>query len=146
MNHFRALLFIPTGVQVLGWNSSFNIFCLEKTSKQNNLLILKITIVKLKLQWNTASDDLYCPYAENDLRENGKFKSTMSSRDGKTSFDFEGVYTLVKNQEAIHYRLTDGREVQISFTAVGKTTIVTITFEAENVNSVELQRNGWQAI
>ena len=98
------------------------------------------------MKWNTASDDWHCPYAENDLRENGKFKSTMSSRDGKTSFDFEGVYSLVKNQEAIHYKMADGREVQVSFTTIGKTVTVTETFEAENENSIELQRNGWQSI
>jgi len=42
-------------------------------------------------QWNNASDDWHTPKAENDLRTNGKFKSTMAARDGSMSFDFEGV-------------------------------------------------------
>lgn len=98
------------------------------------------------VNWNNASDDWHCPYAENDLVENGKFKSTMASRDGKVSFDFEGVYMLVKNIEAIHYRMADGREVQVSFSPWGDETKVTETFDAENLHSIELQRNGWQSI
>ncbi len=96
--------------------------------------------------WNTASDDWHCPYAENDLRENGKFRSTMASRDGKMSFDFEGVYSLVKIHKAIHYGMADGREVQVEFSPDGNATWVTETFDAENVHPAELQRNGWQSI
>ena len=45
------------------------------------------------MQWYHASDDWHAPYAENELRVGGKFKTTMSAKDGSTSFDFEGVYT-----------------------------------------------------
>jgi uncharacterized protein YndB with AHSA1/START domain len=98
------------------------------------------------VNWNFASDDWHCPFAENDLRENGKFRSTMASRDGKMSFDFEGVYSLVKHHEVIQYRMADGREVQVWFSRDGNATRVTETFDAENVHPVELQRNGWQSI
>ena len=98
------------------------------------------------IKWNAASDDWHCPFAENDLKENGKFRSTMASRDGKMSFEFEGVYSLIKKHEAIHYGMADGREVQVSFSSEGNATRVTETFDAENVHSVELQRNGWQSI
>jgi len=98
------------------------------------------------VNWNFASDDWHCPFAENDLRDNGRFKSTMASRDGKMSFDFEGVYSLVKKHEAIHYGMADGREVQVWFSPDGNSTWVTETFDAENVHPVELQRNGWQSI
>ena len=59
---------------------------------------------------------------------------------------FEGVYSLIKNHEAIHYGMADGREVQVWFSPDGNATRVTETFDAENVHSVELQRNGWQSI
>ncbi len=98
------------------------------------------------VNWNFASDDWHCPFAENDLRENGKFRSTMASRDGKMSFDFEGVYSLVKHHEVIQYGMADGREVQVWFSPDGNATRVTETFDAENVHPVELQRNGWQSI
>lgn len=98
------------------------------------------------VNWNNASDDWHCPYAENDLAEKGKFKSTMASRDGKMSFDFEGVYTLVKKHEAIHYGMADGRKVQVLFSPDGNSARITETFDAENVHSIELQRNGWQSI
>jgi uncharacterized protein YndB with AHSA1/START domain len=98
------------------------------------------------VHWNHASDEWHCPYAENDLTENGKFKYTMASRDGKMSFDFEGIFTRIKEHEAIDYLLGDGRVVQISFTASGETTKVVEIFDAEQINSIELQQNGWQSI
>ncbi len=44
-------------------------------------------------QWCQASADWHAPHADNDLRTNGKFKTTMAAKDGSFSFDFEGVYT-----------------------------------------------------
>jgi hypothetical protein len=70
----------------------------------------------------------------------------MASKDGKMSFDFEGIFTFVKEYETIHYLLGDGRKVQISFTQLEGKVKVVETFEAEQINSVELQKNGWQAI
>ncbi len=98
------------------------------------------------VHWNHASDDWHCPAAENDLRENGKFCYTMASKDGKMSFGFEGIFTLINEPEAIHYLLGDGRTVQITFTEINGQVNVVETFDAEQMNSVELQRNGWQAI
>ena len=97
-------------------------------------------------KWNQASDDWHSPHAENDLRTGGKFKTTMAAKDGSMSFDFEGVYTNVQLHKVIEYTLLDGRKVKITFSGTGKETNVTETFEAEDENSVELQRGGWQAI
>ncbi|MFZ1368784.1 MAG: SRPBCC family protein [Ferruginibacter sp.] len=96
--------------------------------------------------WNNASDDWHTPRAENDLREGGKFLSRMEARDGSMGFDFRGVYDAVKPNELIAYTLEDNRKVHIVFTGSGNETTVTETFEAENENSIELQRSGWQAI
>jgi uncharacterized protein YndB with AHSA1/START domain len=67
------------------------------------------------INWNFASPDWHTPFAENDLRVNGKFISTMASRDGKMSFDFEGQYTTIKNHSLIEYKIIDGRKVSITF-------------------------------
>ncbi|WP_264565520.1 SRPBCC family protein [Flavobacterium sp. N3904] len=98
------------------------------------------------MKWNNASDDWHTPYAENDLRVGGKFKSTMASRDGTMSFDFEGEYTLVKQNEAIEYVLADGRKVKISFEETPNGVEVIESFDPETVNPEEMQRSGWQAI
>ncbi len=98
------------------------------------------------IQWNNASDDWHTPYAENDLRVDGKFKSTMAARDGSMSFDFEGVYTNVQQHKVIEYTILDGRKVKITFSGNGNETKVVESFEAETTNSVELQQGGWQAI
>lgn len=97
-------------------------------------------------QWCQASDDWYAPYAENDLRKDGKFKTTMAAKDGSVSFDFEGVYTNVIPNNSIEYEMADSRRVSVSFLSQGDDTKVVETFDAENTHSLEMQREGWQAI
>ena len=97
-------------------------------------------------KWNFASDDWHCPKAENDLRVGGKLKSRMEAKDGSFGFDFEAIYDEVINHKKISYNLTDGRQVITAFENQNGKTKVTTTFDAETQNSVELQRNGWQAI
>jgi uncharacterized protein YndB with AHSA1/START domain len=97
-------------------------------------------------QWCAASDDWHAPYAENDLKTNGTFKTTMAAIDGSFSFDFGGVYTNVIPNKVIAYTMNDGRKASILFSANGRETKITETFEAENENPIEMQRGGWQAI
>ena len=97
-------------------------------------------------QWNNASEDWHTPHAENDLKEGGRFMSKMEAKDGSFGFDFGGTYTLVETNKQIEYTLDDGRKVSINFTSQGNETTVVETFEAENMNSIELQKSGWQAI
>ena len=97
-------------------------------------------------KWNSASDDWHTPSAENDLRTGGKFSSRMEAKDGSMGFDFGGVYDDVKTNQLIAYTMEDGRKAKVNFTAQGNTTTITITFDAETQNSVELQQGGWQAI
>lgn len=98
------------------------------------------------MQWAFASPDWHVPYADNDIRTGGKFKTTMAAKDGSFSFDFEGIYSDVQENKLIAYKLADGRQVKITFNDAGDTTNITETFDAENENPVEMQRGGWQAI
>ena len=97
-------------------------------------------------QWSYPSDDWHTPHAANDLRTGGSFSSRLEAKDGSTGFDFGGVYDAVKPNEYIEYTLGDGRKVKIIFSAQGKQTTITESFEAENTNSLEMQQGGWQAI
>jgi uncharacterized protein YndB with AHSA1/START domain len=98
------------------------------------------------IHWNNASDDWHTTRAENDLRAGGKFMSRMEARDGSIGFDFTGKYTYTDQYKIIEYLIDDGRKVRIDFISHGKTTEVTETFEAEQTNSIEMQRAGWQSI
>ncbi|HEY0653168.1 MAG TPA: SRPBCC family protein [Chryseosolibacter sp.] len=97
-------------------------------------------------KWCQASDDWHAPKAENDLRTGGKFVTTMAAKDGSVSFDFGGVYSNVKPTSLIEYAMEDGRKVKVIFESIGDKTKVTETFDPESENSIELQRDGWQAI
>ncbi len=70
----------------------------------------------------------------------------MESKDGKSGFDFYGIYSRVKPKEFIAYTIGDGRKVEIKFSGNGDGTHITETFEAESQNPVEMQHDGWQAI
>lgn len=98
------------------------------------------------MQWNNASDDWHTPFAENDLRTGGKFKSTMAAKDGSMSFDFEGNYTVVETHKKIEYKMEDGREVIITFEESDHHVTVTESFDPESMNPLEMQQAGWQAI
>lgn len=97
-------------------------------------------------QWNFASEDWQCPSAENDLKPGGKFKWRMEAKDGSVGFDFSGVYLEVVQNQLISSKLDDGRMVKLEFSIQESGVKIIETFEAENQNSVELQKQGWQAI
>ena len=97
-------------------------------------------------KWNNASPDWHTPWAKNDLRVGGSFVSRMEAKDGSMGFDFGGTYDEVKEHEYIEYTMGDGRNVKVRFSGQGDTTKMGINFEAEETNSVEMQRGGWQAI
>ncbi len=99
------------------------------------------------VNWNFASEDWECPSAENDLEVGGKFSFTMAAKDATMKFNFEGIYTQIIENEYIEYVIIDGRQVSINFfrTDEGQVNIVQV-FDAEDVNSAELQKSGWQSI
>ena len=97
-------------------------------------------------QWNSAQDDWHTTRSAVDLREGGQFSARMEAKDGSAGFDFEGTYTRVVPNKTIEYRMSDGREVKVEFIERGNSVVVKETFDSENENPHELQRQGWQAI
>lgn len=97
-------------------------------------------------QWNFAHPSWHCPSAENDLQIGGKYKARMEAKDGSFGFDFEGIYSEMVLGQKFTYVIGDGRIVNVIFKPLGDKTEVTVLFDAETVNSVELQKEGWQAI
>lgn len=98
------------------------------------------------VQWNAASDDWHTTAATVDLRVGGAFLSRMEARDGSVGFDFEGIFTQVVPRELLEYSLGDSRVVQVDFVAGAGGVTVRESFDTEDENSAELQRQGWQAI
>lgn len=98
------------------------------------------------VNWAFASEDWEAPAAENDVQVGGKFKIAMAAKDKSASFDFEGVYTTVKEYDTVEYDIADGRHVKVTFRELPEGVQVTTTFDPENDNTEELQRAGWQAI
>lgn len=98
------------------------------------------------VHWNNASPDWHTPKAENDLQVGGKFSYTMAAKDGSFSFDFWGVFDLIKENQLLEYTLGDNRKVSCVFISEGDNTKIVETFEAEGQNPIEMQQAGWQAI
>ncbi|WP_297332981.1 SRPBCC family protein [Flavobacterium sp.] len=97
-------------------------------------------------QWNFASDDWQCPWAENDMKPGGKYIARMEAKDGSMGFDFEAVYDEVNPGESFTYTMPDGRRVDVTFTENKNVTDVTVVFDPENIHPVDFQKAGWQAI
>jgi uncharacterized protein YndB with AHSA1/START domain len=96
--------------------------------------------------WNFASPDWHCPKANSDFTVGGEFHYIMAAKDGSVDFDFCGTFTKILDRSFIEIFLEDGRELNIQFESEGEHTKIIETFEPEEVNSIELQRQGWQSI
>lgn len=96
-------------------------------------------------QWNAASDDWHTTRAAVDLRVGGEFSSRMEAKDGSFGFDFAGTYTKVEPNALLEYSFGD-RTCVVTFTPTADATTVRVAFDAEEENSVDMQRGGWQAI
>ncbi|MEY4558070.1 MAG: hypothetical protein RL024_228 [Actinomycetota bacterium] len=96
-------------------------------------------------QWNFASDDWQCRDAKVDLRVGGEFSSHMEAKDGSFGFDFGGIYTNIIEHQLIEYSFGD-RSASVAFEQVGDGSKVTVEFDTEDENSVDMQREGWQSI
>jgi len=98
------------------------------------------------IHWNHASDDWCCPWAKNIFNVDGEFSYRMEAKDGSFGFDFAGKYLEIEEKKKILYELEDSRRVEVKFIQNGNNTKIIETYDAEEENSLELQKNGWQAI
>jgi uncharacterized protein YndB with AHSA1/START domain len=97
------------------------------------------------VNWNFADPSWHCPSAENDMRVGGTYKARMEAKDGSFGFDFEAVYSEIKEGKQFTYEF-GGRTATVQFNNLGNQTEVVVTFDPENENPVEMQKGGWQAI
>ncbi len=98
------------------------------------------------VKWNFADPSWKCPSASNDMRVGGKYSARMEAKDGSFGFDFEAIYDEVIDGKKFTYTMPDGRQVTVLFNENGSQTDIVITFDPEGQNSIEIQKNGWQAI
>lgn len=96
-------------------------------------------------KWNFADPSWHCPSASNNMQIGGKYLARMEAKDGSFGFDFEAYYTEINEGLDFTYEFGD-RSVSVQFHNLDQQTEVIITFDPETENSIELQRNGWQAI
>lgn len=97
------------------------------------------------VNWNFADPSWHCPRAENDMKIGGTYKARMEAKDGSFGFDFEAIYTEIITGKEFTYEF-GGRTAAVRFESSNNQTKVTIEFDPENENSLELQKNGWQSI
>lgn len=96
-------------------------------------------------KWNFADPSWHCPTATNDLKIGGRYLARMEAKDGSFGFDFDAVYQEINQGESFIYEF-GGRLARVEFKETNGQTEVTITFDPEAENSIDLQRQGWQAI
>ena len=97
------------------------------------------------INWNFADPSWHCPSAENDMKIGGTYKARMEAKDGSFGFDFEAIYTEIIDGKQFTHGF-GGRNATVQFNNLGSQTEVVVTFDPEEINPIELQRGGWQAI
>jgi len=97
------------------------------------------------VNWNFADPSWHCPTATNDMKVGGIYNVRMEAKDGSFGFDFEAVYTEIHDGESFAYEF-GGRQSSVVFKEQNGQTTVTVTFDPETQNPVEMQQQGWQAI
>ena len=95
--------------------------------------------------WNFADPSWHCPSAENDMRVGGTYKARMEARDGSFGFDFEAIYSEIIPGKEFTYSF-GGRTVNVKLESADNRTLISVTFDPENENPVEMQQDGWQSI
>jgi uncharacterized protein YndB with AHSA1/START domain len=98
------------------------------------------------VEWNFASSDWRCPSAHVDLRVGGVYSARMEAKDGSLGFDFAATISAVEPESLLQYDLGDVRKVDVRFESTPAGVRVSETFDAEDQNTAEMQRSGWQAI
>lgn len=98
------------------------------------------------VKWNFAIDDWHCPKAEIDLIAGGNFSYRMEAKDGSVGFDYNGAFSKIISHEFISVTLEDARMVTVNFEKNIEGVKVIQTFDAEDENSAEQQKQGWQNI
>jgi uncharacterized protein YndB with AHSA1/START domain len=96
-------------------------------------------------KWNSGSPEWHTPRATVDLRVGGSFCSRMEAKDGSAGFDLAGTYTKIVENQLIETAFGDRTSV-VKFSAGADGVTVQQTFDAEETNSIEMQRGGWQTI
>ena len=96
--------------------------------------------------WYFASDDWHVPNVEQNFEVGKTFTYRMEAKDGSMGFDFSGTFTDIKVHKSITYVLEDNRKVVTNFEEYGNQIHLIQEFEPENDFSLEMQKQGWQAI
>ena len=97
------------------------------------------------VNWNFADPSWHCPTASNDMKVGGIYKARMEAKDGSFGFDFEAIYTEITDGKQFSYEF-GGRNATVTFENQDDQTEVIVSFDPEKENSLEMQKNGWQAI
>jgi uncharacterized protein YndB with AHSA1/START domain len=97
-------------------------------------------------KWNFADPSWHCPAATNDMRVGGKYSARMEALDGSFGFDFEATYDEIVDGEKFTYTMPNGRQATVYFKKNGSQTAVSVSFDPETENPLDLQKRGWQAI
>lgn len=97
------------------------------------------------VNWNFADPSWHCPHAENDMKIGGIYNARMEAKDGSFGFDFFATYTEIDPGNKFSYEF-GGRYATITMEESDGKTNITIVFDPETENSIELQQTGWQMI
>jgi len=98
------------------------------------------------MAWHHATEGWTTPFAEADLRVGGVYKIGFRSPDGAHDFTLEGTYREIVPSEKLVYSIGADRMATVMFIKQEGKTLLIWSFTPENVNSREMQKQGWTGL
>lgn len=97
------------------------------------------------VNWNFADPSWHCPSAENDMKIGGVYNARMEAKDGSFGFDFYAIYSHIDHENSFTYEF-GGRMATVTMESKDDKTLVTVSFDPETENPIDMQQAGWQMI
>jgi uncharacterized protein YndB with AHSA1/START domain len=98
-------------------------------------------------RWQNAGGGWSTGFVNIDAQNGGKFEAEFKAADGINDFVFGGTFDQIIPNKKINYTIEGGRKAEVLFEEISPNeTKVSINFEAETQNSIDLQRQGWNQI
>ena len=105
------------------------------------------TLPEIITKWNQESTSWNCPKVEKDFVVGGRIIFTMAAKDGTTAHNFQGCYTKIVPHESIEFTTEDRQHVLVKFQKLDDlTTRIVKVIESDDIQSLEQQKIGWQAL
>ncbi len=132
-------------IEVISLKDKKTIYLTEKFHKPLEVLWGYFTEPKDIVKWFSISEEYYCSFAFNSLREGDIFMYRMSPKKEGVSFDIEGRFKEIQLHKLIRCS-QDGTELMFSFEQLGEEAVIKLEIQYSPDNKFGDMSYIWKAL